>query len=233
MILSRRLCLILLTCSVCLVFVLSAFAGEVFDQFDSAKLEDVWEVRAVGDASYEINGGQLIMDSPAVEDGILLAYVPEIPSGDVTFEYQIDMSQGGDISAQIWFSDVPLTPDVNTDVNSHWILVQTIMSATTYVKTSDGTKVIPDTPVDAGGANVYKFEFVGNDFNFYVNGDEIGTSFKPDDVNYFHIGPDMYTSHYAGRLGILDYVKISGLNVKSLAVEPADKLAVKWAELKK
>lgn len=66
---------------------------------------------------------------------------------------------------------------------------------------------------------------------FSVNGTEIATVDKPDNVSYFHIGPDMYTSHYGGRIGILDYVKVSRPTIA--AVEPADKLATTWAEMKK
>ena len=222
-----------IVCFVSLLFSLSVYAGILLDEFDSGELEDVWEVRAVGDASYRIENGQLIMESPAVADGILLLYTPEITGEDITFEFQLDVSEGGDPSALIWFADEPLTPDVNTTVNTHLILRQTIVSGSTYVKIAGEVKAIADTPVDTGGPNVYKFEFTGNTVTFYVNGEKIDTIDKPDGVSYFHIGPDMYTSHYDKRIGVLDYVKISGPNVKPLAVEPAGKLAATWAELKK
>lgn len=232
MIRTEKVQSIMLIFTLCCAFVISASAGTIVEEFDSPKLESrLWEVRAVGGASFEIEDGQLTMESPAVEDGILLAYIHEITGEDITFEFKFDVSEGGDPSAQIWFGDVPLTPDLNVDVNTHWKLVQTILSPVTYVKNFDG-KVIQDTPIDIG-PNVYKFVLLGDDVTFFVNEKEIATIRKEDDMSYFHIVPDMYTSHYGGRIGILDYVKISGPNVRPLAVEPEGKLAATWAELKK
>lgn len=234
MICSRKIRLtISLLASLC-IFVLPAFAGEIIEDFDSGDLSPaLWEVRAVGGASFEIKDSQLIMQSPETTDGILLAYVPDIGGEDITFEFQFDISQGGDVSAQAWFAEVPVTPDVNTEVNSHWQLVQTIMSATTYAKISDGTKVIPDTPIDAG-SNIYVFELVGDKVTFSINGTAVATIDKPENLNYFHIGPDMYTSHYGGRLGVLEYVKVSGPSVVPVAsaVRSEGKLATTWAGLK-
>ena len=223
---------ILLISILCWTFALSVSAGEIMEEFESPELHpELWEIQAAGKASFEIKGGQLIMESPAVEDGILLRYLPEIAGEDITFEFKFDVSQG-DASAQIWFADEPLAPDVNTDVNQHWILVQTIVGGNTYVKIAGDQKVVPDTPVK-DGANVYKIVLQGNKATFFVNEKEMGAVDKPADVNYFHIGPDMYTSHYSNRIGILDYVRISGPNVRPLAVEPVSKLAATWAELKK
>jgi hypothetical protein len=210
---------------------LSAQAGEIVEEFDSPKLmPEIWEVRAVGGAFFEIKDGQLIMTSPGVQDGVLLLFVPEISGQDITIEFQLDVSQG-DPSAQIWFGDEPLTPEVNTEVNLHWSFVQTVVNNMTYVKIEGNQKIIQDVPVN-DGQNVYKFVFKGDKASFFVNGDEIDTVDKPNGVNFFHIGPDMYTSHYENRIGIVEYVKISGPGVKFLDVYYEGKLTGTWAEIK-
>jgi hypothetical protein len=213
---------------------LTASAGEIVEEFDSPELHpQLWEIQAVGKASFEIRDGQLIMESPAVEDGILLRYVPEITGQDITFEFKLDLSQG-DPSAQIWFADEPLVPDINTTVNERWILVQTVTNqGQTYVKITGNQKVIPDNPAETMGPNIHRIILQGDKATFFVNGEEMGTVDRPDSLSYFHIGPDMYTSHYNNRIGILDYIKISGPDVRALTVEPMDSCAVNWGEIKK
>ena len=189
-------------------------AGEIVEEFDSPNLnKEIWEIQAVGGASFEIKDGELIMKSPAIEDGILLRYIPEITGQDITFEFSLDLSQG-DPSAQIWFADEPLVPDINTTVNERWILVQTVLNTgVTYVKSAGDQKVIQDKPAETTEPNIHKIVLQNDKATFFVNDEEMGETDRPDGLSYFHIGPDMYTSHYNNRIGILDYVKISGPDV--------------------
>jgi len=216
----------------CFAVSMLAYAGEIFEGFDAPGLNtEIWEIQAVGGASFEIGDGELIMESPTVADGILLRYIPEITGQDITFEFSLDLSQG-DPSAQIWFADEPLVPDINTTVNERWILVQTVTNAgATYVKSTGDLKVIPDSPAETAEPNIHKIVLQGDKATFFINEEEMGDTDIPDGLSYFHIGPDMYTSHYGNRIGILDYVKISGPGVYD-AVEPVGKCAVAWGYIK-
>ena len=50
-----------------------SIAGTYREEFDGNDIDtNLWEVMAVGDASYKLEDGQLIMDSPDVGDGLLI-----------------------------------------------------------------------------------------------------------------------------------------------------------------
>ena len=75
-------------------------------------------------------------------------------------------------------------------------------------------------------------EISGKTVTYFFDKEDAGKSDSAGIPRYFHISPDTYTSHYFGTF-VIDYVEITGTNVKSLAVSPAGKLAATWAIIKR
>lgn len=75
-----------------------SYAGTMFDEFTSGKLEDVWEISKTDKAKYEIKDGTLILTTEATEGTIYLWYKEAIPPGEpVKMEARISPGTGRNV----------------------------------------------------------------------------------------------------------------------------------------
>ena len=94
--------------------------GQAIDEFDSPVLnEALWNMKSIGDASFDISNGVLTMSSPAVESGIMLYYPENVEDVDITFEVNLDTSGVVDNITVGFIADL-MKPQINTDINNHW-----------------------------------------------------------------------------------------------------------------
>jgi len=227
---------------VCFVMLLNPSIADVVDEFNTTKLDSkLWEMKQVGKSSYTIEKGILTMESPAVESGIILYHPRNIENMDITFEIKIDTSV---IAISIPFGSIGkiMEPQVNTEINNHWLAMLLLLP--------DGTVNIKRDPDNVGkeiaptveqkqyepGWNVFEITFSASEgkVTYFLDGKEIGEVEKNKDAKerYFFISPDIYTSHYTGD-AIIDYIKISGPGSAGLSIDPLDKLASTWAKIKR
>ena len=203
------------------------------DEFEAPKLnEELWEMMAVGDASYEIEDGVLTMTSPGVDSGIMLYYPVDVDDVDISFEVQLDTSGLVDNITVGFIADL-MEPQINTDINDHWEANFFFVPANWYIKQDPvviGQK--PPNPPELQGPYDHGWNTVKIDsseskgkITFFLNGKEVGEVDKNPDVKsrYFYITCDPYTSHYSGEVSI-EYVKFGGTGAPSLAVGPVGKL---------
>ncbi len=214
----------------------------IVDEFDAPKLDEkLWQMEAVGKASFEIEDGILVMSSPTVDSGIMLYSPVNFEDVDVTFEVKLETSGLVD-NITVGFIAEVMEPQINTDINNHWEANFFFVPANWYIKQDPvviGEK--PPNPPDLLGPfdigwNTVKIDSseTRGKITFFLNGEEVGEVDKNPDVEerYFYITSDPYTSHYTGDV-LIEYIKISGPGAILLAVEPVDKLAATWGDIKR
>jgi len=215
--------------------------ADVVDEFNAPTLDPkLWEMKQVGKASYTIEKGILTMISPAVESGVILYHPRNIENMDITFEVKIDTSVI-DISIPLGSIGQIMVPQVNTEINNHWLAMLLLLPGGTVNIKRDpddvGKQIAPTVEEKqyAPGWNVFEITFSASEgkVTYSLDGKQIGEVEKNKDAKerYFFISPDIYTSHYTGNTQI-DYIKISGPGSAGLSVDPLDKLASMWAKIK-
>ena len=212
-------------------------AGTFRDDFDSASLNtDVWEITTAGKGGHSIKDGQLLLESPGVPDGIIL-YLKQKLEGDVTVECKMDPSNidpGG--TGTVGFTDGISDPEPSPDFWVHWLAHFNVgpTVSTPFVDDHPGQNGFP-TAGDGfnfpAEPHVWKIVVKGGKVTYFFDGNQMGESDAVNTPRYFHATPDTYTSHYFGTLAV-DYVEITGDNVKPSAVSPAGKLALTWGTVK-
>jgi hypothetical protein len=234
------ICLIqLFFCTFCFSFNTPlSLAGTVRDDFDSDKLNtDAWEVTKAGKGTYSIKDGQLLLESPGVPDGVIL-YCKQKIEGDASIECKMDPTNvdSGTLGT-VGFTDGIFDPEPSPDFWVHWLAHFNIGPTVSdlFVDNYPGKNQFPkagDAINFKSGSHVWRIEISGNTVKYFFDEKDVGKSDNSNVPRYFHISPDPYTSHYFGTVAI-DYIEITGNNVKSLAVSPADKLATTWAIVKR
>jgi len=215
-----------------------SLAGTIRDDFDSAKLNsDIWEITKAGKGKHSIADGQLLLESPAVADGVIL-YCKQVITGDVKVECKMDSTNvdPGTLGT-IGFTDGIFDPEPSPAFWVHWLAHFNYSPTVSdlFVDDYPGNNLFPkagNTISFDSGPHVWGFEISGNTMSYFFDEEDVGKSDNSGIPRYFHISPDTYTSHYLGTVAI-DYIEISGANVKSMAVSSAGKMASAWAAIKK
>ena len=208
----------------------AAIAATYREEFDSDKLdENYWEIKAEGNASYEIKDGQLTMTSPGEADGILLYWRGgDISEEDFSIEIKATVAPNTNNAGVISFIRKDLPPTLNTTINAEWKTMFWCGTNTPgwYINDDDWIHTAATGPEFEG---VWKAEIKGDKIHCYFNDEEVVTVDKIPEQRYLCIGPDTYTSHYSGEMTI-DWIELSGATV--VAVQPAGKLPAAWGKLK-
>jgi hypothetical protein len=208
-------------------------AGTYREEFDGNAIDtNLWEVMAEGDASYELEDGQLIMDSPGVSDGLLIYWRGgDITEEDFTFEIKASVGAETNNAALIAFIRSDLPPTLNTTINAEWKNMFWCGTNTPgwYINNDDWNRAGADGPEFEG---IWKAEIKGDKIICYFNGEEVVTIDKIPEERFVCFGPDTYTSHYLGSMTV-DWIELSGPTVKDAAVDAAGKLPVAWGKIKR
>ena len=212
-------------------------AGTFRDDFDSAKFNtDVWEITKAGKGGYSIKDGQLLLESPGVPDGVILYFKQKL-EGDVTVECKMDPSQidPGTLGA-VGFTDGIFDPEPSPAFWVHWLAHFNFgpTASTPFVDDHPGQGGFPkvaETFNFQAEPHVWEFVIKGGKVTYFFDGKNMGDSDAVNTPRYFHATPDTYTSHYFGTLTV-DYIEITGDQVKPSAVSSAGKLALTWGTVK-
>ena len=212
-------------------------AGTFRDDFDSPKLNtDVWEITKAGKGGHSIKDGQLLLESPGVPDGVILYFKQKL-EGDVTVECKMDPSNvdPGTLGC-VGFTDGISDPEPSPDFWVHWLAHFNVgpTVSTPFADDHPGQNGFPKAGEQfnfPAEPHVWKFVLKGGKVTYFFDGNQMGESDAVNTPRYFHATPDTYTSHYFGTLAV-DYVEITGDNVKPSAVSPAGKLALTWGTVK-
>ena len=212
-------------------------AGTFLDDFESATLNtDVWEITKAGNGKHFIEKGQLFLESPAVPDGIILYFKQKI-EGDVTVECKMDPSNidQGTLGC-VGFTDGISAPEPSPDFWVHWLAHFNLgpTTSTLFVDDHPGQNGFPKAGDEfnfQSETHVWKFVLKEGKVTYFFDGKEVGESDAVNAPRYFHVTPDTYTSHYFGTLAV-DYVEITGDQIKPSAVSSVDKLALTWGTVK-
>jgi len=210
-----------------------SMAGTYRDEFDGNAIDtNLWEVMAEGNATYRLEDGQLIMESPDVADGLLIYWRGgDITDEDFTFEIKATVGAETNNAGLIAFIRSDLPPTLNTTINAEWKNMFWCGTNTPgwYINNDDWNNTGVNGPEFEG---IWKAEIKGTDIICYFNGDEVVTIDKIPEERFVCFGPDTYTSHYLGSMTV-DYIELSGPTVKDAAVDAAGKLPVAWGKIKK
>ena len=96
-------------------------AGVYREEFDGELDKRYWDVKAEGDASYEIADGQIDMTSPDVSDALLIYWIgSDITTEDFSVEIEASIGPTTDGAGPIAFIKKLLSPTVNTVMNVEW-----------------------------------------------------------------------------------------------------------------
>jgi len=200
--------------------------GELTDEFSSPQLkEDLWVIEQVGDASFEIKDGKLILSAPKGTDGIILYYAEEVSEPGFSLEVKLDSSGIAD-SGYVTTMKI-MTPPVASNVYNPLRLGQFRLKAQAWRVRDEDIQTILDG--DAGdGMHTYKIELDENTLRFYFDREEVAEIPKVAKTRFFAVSPDPYADDYSGEL-VIEYIKVSA---PWLAVEAERKLATFWGNIK-
>ena len=158
---------------------------------------NLWEVMAEGDATYTIEDGLLIMDSPGVGDGLLIYWRgSDISDEDFSFEISATVDAATNNAALIAFIRQDLPPTLNTTINAEWKTMFWCGANTPgwYINDDDWVNTGVKDPAFEG---VWKADIKGDKIVCYFDGDEVVTVDKIPEERDVCFVPDTYTSHYS------------------------------------
>lgn len=226
-----------------------SYAGTMFDDFASGKLEDVWEIRKTDEAKYEIRNGTLILTTEATEGTIYLWYKEAIPPGEpITMEARINPGTGRNVGDGMvgFLNRKEDAKNLNNDT------MNGIKKGATYFWVDVSMQEMRIRGEQAGGnvnqVNhnnfgedkffIFKIEVTKDKFTMWLDGKEIQSG-KRIDANYtervFHITPDGANDMHGPSTWTVDYVRLTGPTIPDLdyrAVEPSGKAATTWGSIK-
>ncbi len=212
--------------SLFILFVFEVSGGQLVDEFTAPQLnEDLWVIMEVGDASYEIKDGKLILSSPDVTDGIILYYKDEVIDPGFSFEVKLDSS--GIVNSGYVTTMAIMTPPELSDVYNALRLGQFRLKADAWRIRDETIQTILDGTVK-GDMGVYRIDLEEDMLRFYFDGEEVAEIPKVAETRFFCISPDPYAEDYSGEI-VVEYIKVSAPWV---AVEAAGKLATLWGKIK-
>ncbi len=212
--------------SLFILLVFEVSGGELTDEFTSAQLnEDLWVIMEVGDASYEIKDGKLILSSPKETDGIILYYKDELIEPGFSFEVKLDSS--GIVNSGYVTTMKIMTPPEVSDVYNALRLGQFRLKAGAWRIRDEAIQTILDGTVK-GDMGVYRIDLEEDVLRFYFDGEEVAEIPKVAETRFFCISPDPYAEDYSGEI-VVEYIKVSAPWV---AVEAVGKLTTLWGKIK-
>ena len=215
--------------AVCIVSAMFAgvlAAGTFTDNFDDNGLDEMWVAKVAGKASFEIKGGEIILTSPSVADGIDICYRTPL-KGDVSCEVKFDTTviEGG--FAHLGFFTGILAPMNNLEMHPTWVevlycskdkaggVVNNGRPAANWNRVVGAPNEVPVEP----GEHVWTIEVKNQHVKFFIDEQLKGEADNPVTERYFLISADPYTSHYTGKFAV-DSVKLTGDSiVTATAVE--------------
>ena len=222
---STILC-VLTTLILTVLLVFHSLGGELTDEFSSPQLnEDLWVIEQVGDASFEIKDGKLILSSPKPTDGIILYYAEEVSEPGFSLEAKLDSS--GIVNSGYVTTMKIMTPPVVSGVYNPLRLGQFRLKADAWRIRDEGIQTVLDGDVKEE-MHAYKIELNEDTLRFYFDGEEVAEIPKVAQTRFFCVSPDPYADDYSGEL-VIEYIKVSAPWV---AVEAAEKLATSWGRIK-
>jgi len=196
------------------------------DEFSSPQLdEDLWVIELVGDASFEIKDGKLILSAPKGTDGIILYYAEEVSEPGFSLEVKLD-SSGIANSGYVTTMKI-MTPPVASNVYNPLRLGQFRLKAQAWRIRDENIQTILDGDA-RDGMHTYKIELDEDTLRFYFDGEDVAEIPKVAETRFFAVSPDPYADDYSGEL-VIEYIKVSAPWV---AVEAAGKLATFWGSIK-
>jgi hypothetical protein len=233
--------ILLLACAV-------SFAGTMFDDFTSGKLEEVWEIRKTSQAKYEIKDGMLILKTEATEGTIYLWYNDDIPPGEpVTMEARINPGTSRNVGdGMVGFLNRKEEADnLNNDT------MNSIKSGGTYFWVDVSMQEMRIRGERPGGNNqvthnnfgedkffIFEIEITEDEFTMLLDGEEIQSGNRVD-ANFtervFHITPDGANDMHGPSTWTVDYVRLTGPAIPELdysAVDPSAKATTTWGSIK-
>jgi hypothetical protein len=226
----------------------ASYAGTLFDDFTSGKLEDVWEISKTDEAKYEIKNGMLILTTEAIAGTIYLWYKDAIPPGEpIAMEARINPGTGANVGdGMVGFLNKKEEAE-NLDNDT----MNGIKTGATYFWVDVSMQEMRIRGEKAGGNNqvnhnnfgedeffVFKIEMTDDEYTMYLDDDEIqgGNRF---DTNYtervFHVTPDGATTHHGPSTWTIDYIRLTGPSIPELdysAVDPSEKATTTWGSIK-
>lgn len=222
---SDLLCLFLVI-ALHLIFAFKTLGGEITDEFSSPQLnEDIWVIMKVGDASYNIKDGKLFLTSPKPTDGIILYYNEEVREPGFFFEVRVDSS--GIIDSGYVTTTKVMTPPEESNTYNPLRLGQFRLKPDSWRVRDENIETILDGNVK--GMHTYRIELGKDTLKFYFEDKEVAEIPKVAESRFFSVSPDPYSTDYSGQL-VVEYIKISAPWI--IAVEPSDKLAITWGNVK-
>ncbi len=226
-----------------------SYAGTMFDDFTSGKLEEVWEISKTSQAKYEIKDGTLILTTEAIEGTIYLWYRDDIPPGEpITIEARINPGTSQNVGdGMVGFLNRKEEADnLNNDT------MNSIKSGATYFWVDVSMQEMRIRGEQPGGNNqvnhnnfgedkffIFEIEVTEDEFTMLLDNQEIQSGNRVD-ANYtervFHITPDGATNFHGPSTWTVDYVRLTGPTIPELdysAVDPSAKAATTWGNIKK
>lgn len=227
-----------------------SYAGTLFDDFTSGKLEDVWEIGKTDEAKYEIKNGTLILTTEAIDGTIYLWYKEAIPPGEpITMEARInpgtDATTTGD--GMVGFLNRKEETDgLNIDnVNGikkgatyFWVDVSMQEMRIRGEKAGGSVNQVKNNNFGEDKFFVFKIEVTEDKFTMWLDDKEIQSGNRID-ANYtervFHITPDGTFEAHGPSTWIVDYVRLTGPSIPELdysPVEPSGKATTTWGSIR-
>ena len=205
----------------------SSEAGEFKDEFKGPELrEKFWVVKKVGNASYKIEGGKLILSSPRETDGIILYYREEVSEEGFSFEVMCDSS--GIVNSGYVTTLKVMTPPERSEVYNPLRLAQFRLKPHSWRVRDENIRTVLDGKITPG-MHTYKIELLKDTIKFYFDGKEVAEIPRIAEKRFFAVSPDPYAEDYRGEL-VIEYIKVSAPWITP--VEADGKLATLWGRIK-
>ena len=209
------------------LLVLDSLGGELIDEFSSPQLdEELWVMEKVGDASFEIKDGKLILSSPKPSDGIILYYANEVNKPGFSLETKLDSS--GIVDSGYVTTMKIMTPPVVSNILNPLRLGQFRLKPDSWRVRDEDIQTILDGDV-RNEMHTYKIELDEDTLRFYFDGAEVAEIPKAAETRFFAVSPDPYADDYSGEL-VIEYIKLSAPWI--VAVDAAGRLATSWGSIK-
>ena len=224
------------------------YAGTLYDEFISAKLEDVWEITKTPEAKYEIKDGMLILSTEATAGNIYLWYKDAIPPGEpITIEARINPGTAKSVGDGMvgFLNKKEDAENLNNDA------MNGIKKGGTYFWIDVAMQEMRIRGEKPGGNNqvnhnnfgednffVFKIEVTKDEFTMWLDDEEIQTGNRVD-ANFpesaFHITPDGANDMHGPTMWTIDYIRLTGPTIPDLdlsAVDPSGKATTTWGSIK-
>ena len=227
----------------------TSYAGTLYDEFMSGKLEDVWEISKTEKANYEIKDGTLILSTLATEGNIYLWYRNAIPPGEpVTVEARINPGTSDNVGDGMvgFLNNMEEASNLNNDnmnaikAGSSYFWVDVSMQEMRIRRETAGNSHNQVTHNGFGEDNYYVFmiELTEDEVTMWLDDWEVQSGPRVD-VNYdersFHVTPEGAIDLHGPCTWTVDYIRMTGPTIPDLdlsSVEPSGKATTSWGSIK-